>query len=59
MPLPSDVQVAEDKMNQADAALQADVESGQPYNAERRNGLLDNLKRAMDDYLDKMSRLRQ
>jgi hypothetical protein len=56
--LPPDVQAAKERMNQADAALHADVESGQPYNAERRHRLLDNLKRATDEYLDRMPRLR-
>lgn len=45
-------------MNQAKDALLADVESGQPYNAERRHALLANLERAQNEFLDMVRRLR-
>lgn len=44
-------------MKQADDALRADHESGAPYNSERRNRLLDDLHRAMDDFFHKVSQL--
>jgi hypothetical protein len=59
MPWPAHIQEAEERMKQAVAALLADTESGEPYNAERRHRLLAELEHAMDDFLDKISHLRQ
>jgi hypothetical protein len=58
MPLPPDVLAAKTKMEIADAALRADIESGQPYDRERRIRLIDELQIAADDYVEKISRLR-
>jgi hypothetical protein len=58
MALPPVIQEAEDRMNQAQKALRADVESGQPYNAERRHALLADLKRAQDEFLALITQLR-
>ena len=46
-------------MKRAEVALLADTESGEPYNTERRHRLLEELEHAMDDFLDKVSHLRQ
>lgn len=59
MPWPPHIQEAEERMKKAKDALLADTESGEPYNAERRHRLLDELERAMDDFLNKVSHLRQ
>jgi hypothetical protein len=45
-------------MYQATDALLADVESGQPYNAERRHTLLADLKRAQDEFFGMVAQLR-
>jgi len=58
MPWPAEIKEAEDRMCQALDALLADVESGQPYNAERRHGLLANLKRAQDEFFEMVAQLR-
>jgi hypothetical protein len=58
MLLPPDVTAAKDRMERADAALRADIESDQPYNRERRIRLIDELQMASDDYVEKISRLR-
>jgi len=58
MPLPPDVQAAKERMERAEVAARADVESGQPYNSERCKRLLAVLDRAMKAYLGKMVRLR-
>jgi hypothetical protein len=58
MPLPPDVQAAEDRMEKAKAAAQADVESTGPTDPKRRIELIEELRRAMDDYLAKITRLR-
>jgi len=58
MALPSDVQAAKKRMEKAEAAARADVESGRPYDPKRRKPLLAKLQKAMKKYLDKMARLR-
>ncbi len=58
MAWPPEIQEAEDRIYQARDALLADVESGQPYNAERRRALLANLKRAQDEFFDMVAQLR-
>ena len=58
MSLPPDVQAAKDRMEKAEAAARADVESDAPRNTERRIELLEELRIAMDDYIQKMSRSR-
>jgi len=45
-------------MELADAALRADIESGQPTVRERRIRLIDELQIASDQYVEKISRLR-
>jgi hypothetical protein len=57
MPLPPDVVAARERMERADAALRADIESDQPYNRERRIELIDELQIAADEYVEKISRL--
>jgi len=57
MPWPPEIQEAEARMNQAKAAVLADVESGQPYNSERRSSLPDSLQRAQAEFLDMVSHL--
>ena len=59
MPWPPHIQEAKERMKQAEAALLADTESGEPYNAERRHRLLVELEHVMDDFLDKVAHLRQ
>jgi hypothetical protein len=59
MSLPPDVQAAKDRMEKAEAAAHADVESDEPRNTERRIELFEELRIAMDDYIQKVSRLRQ
>jgi hypothetical protein len=54
MALPPDVQAAKDRMDNAEAAARADVESGQ-YDSKRRNALLAKLEQAMHEYLDMMA----
>ena len=58
MTLPADVLAAMEKMHQSEAALRADVESVEPYSKERRNRLLREVKKATDEYLEKVARLR-
>ncbi len=57
MAWPPEIQEAEERMKQARDALLADVESGQPYNAERRHALLDTLKHAQDEFFDMVAHL--
>jgi len=58
MKLPADVLAAKDRMGKADAALRADIESISPLNRARRVELIEELQLAMDDYLERISRLR-
>jgi len=58
MKLPADVVAAKDRMSKADAALRADIESISPVDKIRRTQLIDELQLAMDDYIEKISRLR-
>jgi hypothetical protein len=58
MKLPSDVLAAKDRMGKADAALRADIESISPVDRIRRVELIEELQRAVDDYLERISRLR-
>ncbi len=58
MALPPDVRAAKRKMERAEAAARADVESGKPYDPKRRKPLLAKLQKAMKGYLDKMAQLR-
>jgi hypothetical protein len=57
MRLPSDVIAAKLRMELADAALRADIESDQPTVRERRIELIDELQLAADEYLELISRL--
>jgi hypothetical protein len=57
MPWPPEIQEADDKINQARNALLADVENGQPYDAERRHTLLVNLKRGQDEFFAMVAQL--
>jgi hypothetical protein len=58
MPLPPDVEEAKARMDKADAALRADIESNAPVDRARRLELIDELQIAADDYTEKISRLR-
>ena len=58
MKLPSDVLAAKDRMGKADAALRADIESISPVDKIRRVELIEELQLAMDDYIERISRLR-
>ena len=58
MPWAGEIKEAEDRMYQDNDALLADVESGQPYNAERRHALLANLKQAQDEFFKMVAQLR-
>ena len=58
MPLPPDVDEARARMDLADAALRADIESDQPTDRIRRIQLIDELQIASDEYVEKISRLR-
>ena len=57
MPLPPDAQVAKDRMDKAKAALLADVENSTGTDTARREQLVDELKRATDDYDDYMEKI--
>ena len=57
MPLPPDVQAAKERMEQAQAALLADIETD-GTNPVRRIQLIDELQMAPDDYTRKIGRLR-
>jgi hypothetical protein len=57
MRLPTDVLAAKAKMELADAALRADIESD-GADPERRIHLIDELQMATDEYMDKIDRLR-
>jgi hypothetical protein len=58
VPLPPDVEEAKARMDKADAALRADIESDAPVNRARRLELIDELQMAADDYVEKISRIR-
>jgi len=58
MRLPPDVIAAKDRMERADAALRADIESDSPIDKIRRIRLIDELQIAVDEYVEKISRLR-
>ena len=58
MPLPPDVDEAKTRMELADAALRADIESDQPTVRERRIQLIDELQIAADEYVELISRIR-
>jgi hypothetical protein len=58
MPLPPDVDEARARMDLADAALRADIESDQPTDSIRRIQLIDELQLATDEYVERISRLR-
>jgi hypothetical protein len=57
MPLPPDVEEAKARMERADAALRADIESD-GADPKRRIRLIDELQLAADDYTEKIGRLR-
>lgn len=59
MRLPPDVIAAKDRMERADAALRADIESDSPIDKRRRIRLIDELQTAADEYVEKISRLRE
>jgi hypothetical protein len=59
MKLPSDVLAAKYRMEKADAALRADIESPAPTDRARRVKLIIELQMATDDYIEKISRLRE
>jgi hypothetical protein len=59
MKLPSDVLAAKYRMEKADAALRADIESPAPTERARRVKLIIELQMATDDYIEKISRLRE
>jgi hypothetical protein len=50
MALPPEVEEAKARMDKADAALRADIESNAPVNRARRLELIDELQMAADDY---------
>ena len=54
MPIPPDVQAAKDRMDKAEAAARADIESDAPIDRVRRVQLLDELQLAMDDYVEQI-----
>jgi hypothetical protein len=58
MKLPADVLAAKDRMGKADATLRADIESIGPIDKIRRLELIEELQRAIDDYIERISRLR-
>jgi hypothetical protein len=58
MPLPPDVQGAKDRMEKARAALLADIENTTGTDTARREQLVDELKRATDDYMEKIGHVR-
>jgi hypothetical protein len=58
MRLPPDVIAAKDRMERADAALRADIESDSPIDKIKRTRLIDELQIAADEYVEKISRLR-
>jgi hypothetical protein len=58
MKLPADVLAAKDRMGKADAALRADIESISPVDKIRCVELIEELQLAMDDYIERISRLR-
>lgn len=58
MRLPPDVIAAKDRMERADAALRADIESDSPIDKIKRICLIDELQMAADEYVEKISRLR-
>ena len=58
MRLPSDAIAAKLRMELADAALCADIESDQPTDKIRRIQLIDELQIASDEYVEKISRIR-
>lgn len=58
MRLPPEVIAAKVRMELADAALCADIESDQPPDRTRRIQLIDELQIASDEYVEKISRLR-
>jgi len=61
MALPPDVEAAKERMDSAEAAARADVESvqskQQQYDPKRRKQLLAELDKAMNEYLHKMAEL--
>lgn len=59
MPWAGEIKVAEERMYQAVDALLSDVESGEPYNAERRHALLATLKRAQDEFFAAVAQLHE
>lgn len=59
MKLPADVLAAKYKMEKANAALRADIESPAPTDKARRLTLILELQVATDDYIEKISRLRE
>ena len=57
MALPPDIVEAQAKMKNANDALRADLDSKSPANSKRRFKLIDELKRATDDYIVKIGQL--
>lgn len=57
MKWPPKVQKAEDRMWDAKAALQADIDSGKPYDVKRRNRLVDGFNRAMASFESQVNKL--
>jgi hypothetical protein len=54
---PPKIQKAEDRMWDAKAALQADIDSKQSYNVKRRNHLMDEFNRAMASFESQVNKL--
>jgi hypothetical protein len=54
MPLPPDVQTAQDRMDEAQAALRADIDTGTAADRDRRAKLLNELQAATDAYVAKI-----
>ena len=57
MPLPPEIITARQKMNQAEDALRAYVDSGGEHDLNKRRELVVNLRRAIHDYEDSVNRL--
>jgi len=56
MPLPTEIIAAQDRMRQAEAALQAHVESGE-RDSKKHLGLVESLQRAIHGYEDTIAAL--
>ena len=54
MALPPDIEEAKARMQKAQADLETDIQSGQPYDSKRRNLLLRELEAANSGYVNRM-----